>query len=90
MNKPGSTQESIKSQNEILTQLRVNSQMEYQQYKNEHKITNDLYAENNKKYFPLINILKDNEEKRINFLSFHLEKFIGVLNEFREIYRCIK
>ena len=81
MNKPGSTQESVKSQNEILTQLRVNSQMEYQQYKNEHKITNDLYAENNKKYFPLINILKDNEEKRINFLSFHLEKFIGVLNE---------
>ena len=81
MNRPGSTPESINSQNEILTQLRVNSQMEYQQYKNEHKITNDLYAENNKKYFPLINILKDNEEKRINFLSFHLEKFIGVLKE---------
>ena len=81
MNRSGSTNESIHSQNEILTKLRVNSQMEYQQYKNEHKITNDLYMENNKKYFPLINILKDNEEKRINFLSFHLEKFIGVLKE---------
>ena len=81
MNRTGSTNESINSQNEILTKLRIDSQMEYQQYKNEHKITNDLYNENNKKYFPLINILKDNEEKRINFLSFHLEKFIGVLKE---------
>ena len=81
MNRSGSTQQSVNSQNEILTQLRVNSQIECQQYKNEHKITNDLYDENNKKYFPLINILKDNEEKRINFLSFHLEKFIGVLKE---------
>ena len=81
MNRSDSTQESINSQNEILTKLRVNSQIEYQQYKNEHKITNDLYTENNKKYFPLINILKDNEEKRINFLSFHLEKFVGVLTE---------
>ena len=81
MNRSGSTNESIHSQNEILTKLRVNSHMEYQQYKNEHKITNDLYSENNKKYFPLINLLKDNEEKRINFLSFHLEKFIGVLKE---------
>ena len=81
MNRVGSTQESINSQNEILTKLRVDSQMECQKYKNEHKITNDLYNENNKKYFPLINIFKDNEEKRINFLSFHLEKFIGVLKE---------
>ena len=81
MNRAGSTEDSINSQNEILTKLRVDSQIEYQQYKNEHKITNDLYSENNKKYFPLINLLKDNEEKRINFLSFHLEKFIGVLKE---------
>ena len=32
MNRSGSTNESIHSQNEILTKLRVNSQMEYQQY----------------------------------------------------------
>ena len=81
MNRAGSTQESINSQNEILTKLRIDSQMEYQAYKNELKITNDLYTENNKKYFPLIAILRDNEEKRINFLSFHLEKFLGVLKD---------
>ena len=81
MNRSDSTEESISTQNEKLTQLRVNSQNEYQKYKNELKITNDLYTENNKNYFPLINIFKDYEEKRINFLSFHLEKFIGVLKE---------
>ena len=81
MNRYGHTDESVNSQNEILTQLRIDSQIEYQKYKNELKITNDLYNENNKKYFPLINILKDYEEKRINFLSFHLEKFISVLKE---------
>ena len=34
MNRSGSTEQSINSQNEILTQLRVNSQIECQQYKN--------------------------------------------------------
>ena len=81
MNRYGHTDESVHSQNEILTKMRVDSQLEYQKYKNELKITNDLYNENNKKYFPLISILKDNVEKKINFLSFHLEKFIGVLKE---------
>ena len=89
MNRTGSTQESINSQNEILTKLRINSQMEYQTYKNEHKITNDLYTDNNKKYFPLISILKDNEEKRINFLSFHLEKFIGVLKDEKSAWNLL-
>ena len=81
MSKKNSSQSTINAQNEVLTKLRVNSQNEYQLYKNEHKRTNDMYEENNKKYFPLINSIKDNEEKRINFLSFHLEKFIAILKE---------
>ena len=81
MSRKNSTQNSINSQNEILTQLRVNSENQCQIYKNELKVTNELYEENNKKYFPLINTIKDNEEKRINFLSFYLEKFIGILTE---------
>ena len=81
MSKKNSTQELISSQNEILTQLRVESENQCQIYKNELKVTNELYEGNNKKYFPLINTIKDNEEKRINFLSFYLEKFIGILNE---------
>ena len=81
MSKKNSTQGSINSQNEILTKLRVNSENACQVYKNELKITNELYEENNRKYFPLINLIKDNEEKRINFLSFHLEKLIGILTE---------
>ena len=81
MNRTGSTEESINVQNEILTELRVASQLEYQKYKDEHKITNDLYKGNNKKYYPLKNSLKDTEEKRINYLSFHLEKFTSILKE---------
>ena len=81
MGKKGISQNSITNQNELLTKLRVNSENECQVYKNELKITNEMYEENNKKYFPLINTIKDNEEKRINFLSFHLEKLIAILNE---------
>ena len=81
MSKKNSTENLINSQNEILTQLRVDSENQCQIYKNELKITNELFEGNNKKYFPLINTIKDNEEKRINFLSFYLEKFITILNE---------
>ena len=81
MGKKNSTQGNITSQNEILTKLRVNSENDCQTYKNELKITNEIYEENNKKYFPLINSIRDNEEKRINFLSFYLEKLIAIINE---------
>ena len=72
---------NIKNKNDILTKLRVQSQEEYEKYKEEHSKTNKLYKENNIKYFKLINYLKNNEEKRINFLSFHCEKFITILTE---------
>ena len=81
MNKKNSTQESIHEQNEILTKLRIDSQNECQKYKDEHKITTELFEKNNKKYFNIINTLKDNEEKRINYISFHLEKYISFLEE---------
>ena len=72
---------NINNQNNILTQLRVSAQELCEKYKEEHKIINELYDISNKKYFPIINNFKDNEEKRINFLYFNLEKFISYLNE---------
>ena len=72
---------NINNQNEILTQLRINSQLMCEKYKEEYNEINNIYESNNKKYFPIINNLKDNEEKRINFLFFNLEKFISYLNE---------
>ena len=72
---------NISNQNDILTQLRINSQLMCEKYKEEYNLINNIYESNNKKYFPIINNLKDNEEKRINFLFFNLEKFIKYLNE---------
>ena len=63
---------NITNQNDFLTQLRVNSQLLCEKYKEEYKGINEIYEINNKKYFPIINNLKDNEEKRINFLFFNL------------------
>ena len=73
--------ENINNQNDLLTQLRINSQLMCEKYKEEYKGINEIYELNNKKYFPIVNNLKDNEEKRINFLYFNLEKFISYLNE---------
>ena len=81
MNRENSTEFSIQDQNDILTKLRIESQDECQKYKDEHKITSDLFEASNKKYFSIINTLKDNEEKRIYFISFHLEKYISFLEE---------
>ena len=75
----------IKNKNDILTKLRMQSQEEYQKYKEEHSKTNKLYNDYNTKYFKIINNLKDNEEKRINYLSFHVEKFISILSEEKNI-----
>ena len=76
-----SNDQHIKNKNDILTKLRIQSQEEYQKYKEEHSKTNKLYNDYNTKYFKIINNLKDNEEKRINYLSFHVEKFISILSE---------
>ena len=81
MNNKNSTNNSINDQSQILANLKVESELESQKYRNEYKITNELFSKMNIKYFNIINILKDNEEKRINYISFHLEKFISLIEE---------
>ena len=81
MNSQNVTDISINEENEILTKLRMESQIECEKYRNEHKYTNELFSKMNKKYFNIVNILKDNEEKRINYISFHLEKYISLIEE---------
>ena len=75
MNKKNSSDISINEQNNILAKLKMESGSEYQKYKDEHKITSELFSKLNIKNFNIINILRDNEEKRINYISFHLEKY---------------
>ncbi len=70
---------TINLENKKLSQLKIISEEECLKYKKEFNITNDLYLENNKKYFLIINNLKDNEEQRINFINFHFEKFFNIL-----------
>ena len=81
MNKKNSSDISINEQNNILAKLKMESGSEYQKYKDEHKITSELFSKLNIKYFNIINILRDNEEKRINYISFHLEKYISLIEE---------
>ena len=81
MDNNNKNESNINNQNNILTQLRINAQELCEKYKEEYKKLNELYELNNKKYFPIINNLRDNEEKRINFLFNNLEKFISFLNE---------
>ena len=81
MNNKNSTDNSINDQSQILANLKVESELESQKYRNEYKITNDLFSKMNLKYFNIVNILKDNEEKRINYISFHLEKYISLIEE---------
>ena len=54
MRRENSTEFSIQDQNDILTQLRIESQDECQKYKDEHKITSDLFEANKKKNFSII------------------------------------
>ena len=47
---------------------------------------NELFSKMNVKYLNIINILKDNEEKRINYISFHLDKYISLIEEERNSF----
>ena len=44
---------------------------------------NEPFSKMNVKYLNIINILKDNEEKWINYISFQLEKYISLFEEER-------
>ena len=74
-------QQNINYQNGILTKLRIEATEECQKYKNILNETNKLYDINNNKYFPIINNLKDCEEKRLYFLYSNFQKFISILSE---------
>ena len=82
LNSKNSNPTEAQRQHDILYKMRTEAEEENQSYKEEHKRTNDLFTENEKKYFPIINNLRDNEESRINFISFHFEKFIHYLEDF--------
>jgi hypothetical protein len=43
--------------------------------------TNKIYEESEKKYFPMLEKLKLNEENRISFVKFHFEKFSKLIEE---------
>ena len=47
---------------------------------------NEPFSKMNEKYLNIISILKDNEEKRINYISFHLEKYITLIEEERNSF----
>ena len=47
---------------------------------------NEPFSKMNVKYLNIINILKDNEEKWINYISFQLEKYISLIEEERNSF----
>jgi len=53
-----------------------------QNYKYELSKTNKIFEDNEKKYFPIIEKMKLNEENRISFVKFHFEKFGKIMEEF--------
>lgn len=73
------SEDSAAKQHSILYKLRIEAEDKCQEYKKEHKKANDLYESNEKRYYPLVSRLKDNEESRINFIKFHFEKFQQLL-----------
>lgn len=62
--------------------MRNTAENNSQIYKNDLFRTNKLYEENEKKYSPLLEKIKLNEENKISFLKFHFEKFSKNLEEF--------
>lgn len=70
---------------DLLFIMRSNAENNCQIYKKELIKTNSIYEENEKKYFPLIEKIKLNEENRISFLKFHFEKFGKYFDEFNNL-----
>lgn len=62
--------------------MRNTAENNCQSYKQELKKTNKTFEENEKKYYPIIEKMKNNEENRISFVKFHFEKFGKILEEF--------
>jgi hypothetical protein len=76
------TDDEIEHAHDVLIKLRTMAENNCQVYKNDLQKTNKIFEENEKKYFPVIEKMKLNEESRENFLKFHFEKFVNMLEEF--------
>jgi hypothetical protein len=72
----------LEAVHDTLIKLRLQAENHCQSYKGELSKTNKQFEENEKKYFPLIDKMKNNEEARENFLKFHFEKFTVIMEEF--------
>ncbi len=62
--------------------MRSTAENNCQNYKFQLNTTNKIFEENEKKYYPIINKMKLNEENRISFVKFHFEKFGKIMEEF--------
>lgn len=62
--------------------MRNTAENNCQFYKQELSKTNKIFEENEKKYYPIIDKMKLNEENRISFIKFHFEKFGKIMEEF--------
>jgi len=62
--------------------MRNTAENNCQNYKLELNKTNKIFEENEKKYYPIIDKMKLNEENRISFVKFHFEKFGNIMEEF--------
>ena len=71
-------------EDEILRKMRIEVAEEAEKYKTQFKVTNSLYESNQNAYFTLINNLRDNEENKANFISYHFEKVIQMLTDISE------
>lgn len=74
--------DEIEHAHDVLIKLRTLAENNCQLYKTDLQKTNRLFEENEKKYFPIIEKMKLNEESRENFLKFHFEKYVNMLEEF--------
>ena len=88
--KKSSDEELIKARGKLFNQenlLRYREIAEnYSQiYKKEISKTNTLYEDCDNAYFPLIEKFRSQEESRIYFLKYHLEKFSNYLSMFRKL-----
>jgi hypothetical protein len=66
---------------DILFKLRSQAENNCQLYKQELIKTNKLFDENDKKYYPVIEKMKLNEESRVSFVKYHFEKFSKIMEE---------
>lgn len=90
-NKGGDSE--ISQSHDLLVNLRSVAEENCQKYKTELQKTNQLYEDKNKKYFPILEKIKNYEESKIFFLKFHFDKINRIVNNLinssNEMYKKI-